>query len=212
MDTASRSPRISLGILGRTPAPQQCKRRLAKTLGEDEALRIYQLLFRHTLRCAHYAHQSRPSLRPTLWYLGDRPTDYLNDFLHFEAIPQPGTDFAANMQAVIDRAADPAFCGALLIGTDPPELQPEHLVAAADALQHSDVWLAPTEDGGFWGLATRVPLPGIFAHMPFSVPTVFDELRQRIAARAHSLQVGPLLFDVDTADDWQRVSEKSLFR
>jgi len=103
------------------------------------------------------------------------------------------TAFSELLRSQEDRAA--------IFGADCPALTAASLTAALDAIESSDLALAPSRDGGFTIIAMRRPVPELFADIPWSSSQVFATTR----ARAHSLGLEvkalPPLDEVDTPDD-----------
>lgn len=90
---------------------------------------------------------------------------------------------------------------AILIGTDCPGLDRERLRAAAEALQGSDAFIHPTEDGGYALLGLRRFSPELFSEIPWSTAAVGAETLHRLDALGWSYKVGCTLRDIDEPRD-----------
>ena len=89
-----------------------------------------------------------------------------------------------------------------LIGSDIPDLTPQHISKAFKALRSHDTVFGPAPDGGFWlvGCSARRPLPtGVFAGARWSTE---HALRDSLASlEGRSVAFVDTLQDVDTGAD-----------
>ena len=92
---------------------------------------------------------------------------------------------------------------ALLIGTDVPGFDIAYLARAAAALQSNDAVVGPAEDGGYVlvGLARDVDA---FGGVQWSTPEVMAQTRAKLAAAGVRWTELPMLWDLDTQDDFVR--------
>src|SRR5260370_344736 len=119
---------------------------------------------------------------------------------------QPGGDLGARMHAALDAA-----CPAIVIGTDCPTLEPKHLRGSADALRDgADAVVIPAEDGGYVLIGLRQPRPGLFADMPWGTATVMAETPRRAAQLVLAVRELAPPWDLDVADDLERLREAGL--
>jgi glycosyltransferase A (GT-A) superfamily protein (DUF2064 family) len=96
----------------------------------------------------------------------------------------------------------------VLFGSDHPLLTGEHIIKLINLLETDEVSIGPTEDGGFWGLATRVSLKGLFSQMDFKTPKVLDGLLHGLNLKNINPGFGDMLFDIDTKRDLTRWMKK----
>ena len=114
---------------------------------------------------------------------------------------QAGEDLGRRMDHALTAAFNRGYAYALLAGTDVPNLAARHYERAKSLLQASDVVLGPTEDGGYYLVGAKHPVPALFVDIPWSTGDVLAQSRDR-AERAR-LVVGLLEpeRDLDTFDD-----------
>ena len=102
----------------------------------------------------------------------------------------------------LERAMDPTPM--LFIGSDLPDLTPDHLVEAARQMLTSQVVVGPAEDGGYWALGLNEPCAFLFDAMPWGtnqvLPLTLDRLRDKGIAPA----LLPTLADCDRPEDLSR--------
>ena len=92
----------------------------------------------------------------------------------------------------------------IVIGTDCPALTPEHLHAAAAALDDADVVLIPAEDGGYVLIGARAIHLKLFSGIAWGTSAVLAQTRARVAALGLNAVDLPTLWDVDTEADLTR--------
>lgn len=189
----------ALIIFIRNPEKGKVKTRLARTLGDDQALAIYHSLLDHTRMIslgvvAHrYLFYSHFIDRDDGWQEGD-----------FAKKCQQGEDLGARMNHAFDTALQ--LCQkAVIIGSDCPELTSDIIQQAFDALETFPYTIGPAVDGGYYLLGMKTPSPWLFKDMEWSTPHVFENTIQRIEAHKLTYQVLPMLYDVDEAEDWLRL-------
>jgi uncharacterized protein len=194
---------IAVAILAKAPLPGLAKTRLIPTLGAQGAAQLQARLIARTLKTACAAKVGPVNL----WAAPEES--------HFRALVgelpvalmrQADGDLGARMLA-----AFAGHCPALVIGTDCPALEPNHLRQAADALRAGkDAAIILAEDGGYVLIGLRRPQPGLFADMPWGTDQVMPETRrraERLGLTTHELAP---LWDVDVPADLERLREAGL--
>ncbi|MCK7595105.1 TIGR04282 family arsenosugar biosynthesis glycosyltransferase [Pseudomarimonas salicorniae] len=91
---------------------------------------------------------------------------------------------------------------ALLIGADSPQLTAAHLQAAARVLDEgAEHVLGPADDGGFWLLASRAPIPEtVWNEVPYSQPDTGQRMESALTALGGCRRLDTLR-DLDRASD-----------
>lgn len=116
---------------------------------------------------------------------------------------QVGEDLGQRMDHALTAAFTHGYAHAVLVGTDIPNLSAQHYERAKALLQTTDVVLGPTEDGGYYLVGAKQPVPALFAEIPWSTGDVLAQSQAR--AEQAGLVVGLLDSerDLDTFDDVQ---------
>ena len=199
-----------LQVFARAPVPGQCKTRLIPALGAaTAAAELHQCLVRHCLRAADAWQRATPHARVELWCAPDIEHPFFaacaQDF-NISLKPQTGPDLGARMWL--------ALCGALargerpvLIGTDCPWLDGNHISAAFTALEHAAAVFIPAHDGGYVLTGLARALPELYAGIAWGTGNVMAATREaaaRIGASAR-LATLPPLHDIDTPADLARL-------
>lgn len=94
----------------------------------------------------------------------------------------------------------------VIIGSDIPGIQPQHIAAAFKALNNNDIVFGPAGDGGFWLIGAKSPskLTDPFDGVRWSTE---HALADTLANLADGTRVGFIetLNDVDDVEDYQNV-------
>ena len=93
---------------------------------------------------------------------------------------------------------------AILIGSDCGVLSVADLDAARHELARNDVVLAPAEDGGYALVACSKPGLPIFEGVDWGTSRVLMQTMERAQRAGLSVARIRTVWDIDTADDWNR--------
>ena len=173
------------------------KTRLASGMGELRALEIY----RHLIQLTYSVLEDVPV--PVWTYF----SDYIPESTHSsveKSLVQEGQDLGERMANAFARSFELGMEKVVLIGTDCPTLQSNHLNEAFEALTHSDLVVGPATDGGYYLIGMKRKADYLFEGISWSTSEV---LSQTLAvATAHGLHFTLLdeLSDIDTQEDWER--------
>ncbi|MCB0571382.1 MAG: TIGR04282 family arsenosugar biosynthesis glycosyltransferase [Phaeodactylibacter sp.] len=188
----------ALIIFIRTPELGKVKARLAQTVGEKQALRIYKALLAHTREVALAVQALR-----LLFYSGPSPQE--NDWPSelFIKYPQQGEGLGQRMLHAFEIALRQAN-EAVIVGSDIPGLSAAIIEQAFDQLTEHDFSIGPARDGGYYLLGMKALQPALFRDMPWSTSRVFSETVSIIEKMGRTYALAPECSDVDVAEDWER--------
>ncbi|SDU10481.1 TIGR04282 family arsenosugar biosynthesis glycosyltransferase [Halopseudomonas salegens] len=190
---------LPLLIFAKAPVPATVKTRLIPALGADGACTLYRRLLRHTLQ--QTAHWTGPRVLYCAPDSSHPEFRALASEFDLQLCNQHGDDLGMRMFNALSDHPE----GALLIGTDCPDLDCSHLQQAAEALaRHHSVFL-PSEDGGYVLVGQQSAHPAPFADMRWSQPDVMSQSRQRLHAAGLNCWLGPTLWDLDEPEDLSRL-------
>jgi len=186
-----------LVLFARFPVAGECKTRLIPALGPDGAAQLHRTLARRT------AHLLRDASGPAIVaYTGGTAAEF-EEWLGpgFEMVQQTEGDLTDRLCAFVERAP------VIFFGADTPDLTAHHIEAAIEGLTTHEVIVGPAEDGGYYLIAMRRPLPQLLVDMPWSTDEVLPETLRRLDA----LGIEPLLLetlsDCDRPEDLARWPE-----
>jgi hypothetical protein len=89
----------------------------------------------------------------------------------------------------------------VLIGSDCAELTKDIIENAFQALEHSDVVIGPSFDGGYYLLGMSSFEPDLFENIAWSTPSVFEQTIAKAGQLHLSIAMLPRLNDIDTQED-----------
>jgi rSAM/selenodomain-associated transferase 1 len=182
-------------VFAREPVPGRVKSRLAATLGDANAARVYEATLEHTLDVA-----SRSGARVVL-SLADAPSSAWVYRFEFEVEIQHGNDLGARLEDVFARRFGEGEGRVVVIGSDCPWIFPNHIAKAVARLSAVDAVFGPATDGGYWLVAQRQPGLSLFENIPWSQPETLERTRQRLVASGGTWSELEELVDIDTMDD-----------
>jgi rSAM/selenodomain-associated transferase 1 len=174
------------------------KTRLARTLGDAEALRIYHLLLEKTRQAALDSTARR-------WLFYSDALETGDDWMEqdFKKFVQRGADLGARMEHAFQQAFDAGASKVVIIGSDCPAITGATLAAAFAQLDHADFVLGPASDGGYYLLGMRAFEPSVFRDIAWSTDTVLAATLGQIKALGKTFFLLAELTDVDTEADWR---------
>lgn len=186
----------ALIIFVRNPVLGKVKTRIATAVGEQEALRIYKLLLRHTHAITKNVEADKNVFYSDYPQLGD----IWEDDTHHKFL-QAGETLGDKMKDAFTRLFGKGYEKAVIIGSDCYELTAEIIEKAFDSLNEKDAVIGPARDGGYYLLGMKNLLPDIFENKNWSTATVFTDTIADFEKAGMSYAVLPLLNDVDTMED-----------
>ena len=179
----------------------QVKTRLASGMGELRALEIY----RHLIQLTYSALEGVPV---PVW-------TYFSDFIPESPYPsvekcfvQEGQDLGERMANAFARSFESGRDKVVLIGTDCPMLQSQHLNQAFEALNHSDLVVGPATDGGYYLIGMKGRAAYLFEGIEWSTSQVLSQTLHVASRHGLIVTLLPELDDIDTQEDWQRYSSQ----
>ena len=195
-----------LVLFARAPRRGTVKRRLAADIGPDAALAFY----RRTLHDVVWRLGRDP--RWTTWLSVTPDTDTSNGALWpcvpgLRRIAQGGGDLGARMARPI-RELPPG--PVVVIGSDIPDVTPDHVADAFAALGRHDIVFGPASDGGYWlvGARRRPMVPrGLFDDVRWSSAHALGDTQAGLPRHFRAAQID-MLEDIDTGADFAAWQER----
>jgi len=189
-----------LVAFARRPDPGRVKTRLARSIGDEPAARLYAAFVEDLRqRFADAPFAVRWAVAPPEQGFAAR---FAVDPQH--VFPQRGEDLGKRMSDAFRAMRERGFARCAVIGTDMPQLGVATVADAFARLDDADLVLGPAEDGGYYLIAARAPL-AVFDGIAWGSPDVLAATLTRAAAlglRVSLLEPG---FDVDDAADLARL-------
>lgn len=192
----------------RVPIPGKTKTRLIPLLGSENCAALHTAFLRDIARECDNVDADL--------FIAHTPEDDSSPLAEIfprcrGMFPQHGNDLGERMNHAISHVLSLGFDACVLIGADLPLLTAGHLRAAFSALEHSDMTLGPTSDGGYYLIGLRCPCSTVFHGQQYSTSSVFETTIAAANAAGLTYAAAPLCNDVDTPEDlrmlWNTISQ-----
>lgn len=169
------------------------KTRLAKTIGHQAAMCIYDTLFTLTEEISKKVAVDRHI------YFSDAviPTGWEGD----QKFVQKGTDLGARMQGAFQFGFEQGFKKIILIGSDLPDITEEIINIGFQKLESKEVVFGPAEDGGYYLIGMRKMHETIFKEKPWSQSNLLALTLAQLTEEQTTVGLLETLNDIDTFED-----------
>lgn len=196
----SASELATLLVLAKAPIPGRVKTRLCPPCSPAQAATLAEAAIVDTLAAAI----ATPGVRPVL-VLDGVPGEWAPSGL--EIVPQVDGDLGARLAGAFAAVDGPA----VLVGMDTPQVTPDALRAAVDALLRpgTDAVLGHTVDGGWWIIGFRSPQPSAFVGVPMSTAETGALQERKLGDLGLSVTTLTVETDIDTFADARTVARRS---
>tara|TARA_R100001460_G_scaffold104523_1_gene150299 strand:+ start:5740 stop:6339 length:600 start_codon:yes stop_codon:yes gene_type:complete len=174
------------------------KTRLAKTIGKDEALRVYLRLLAITKE-----EVSKVRAEKEVWYAWEVSENDIWDENYFKKKVQIEGDLGEKMKDAFKKSFDSGGEKIVLIGSDCPTLTNEVLEQAFNELNTSDVVFGPSEDGGYYLIGMSSYNPEVLEGIDWSTEKVMEQTEAKAKLNGIKLTKLKYLNDIDTEQDWK---------
>lgn len=181
-------------IFAKNPDLGKVKTRLAKTIGDQKALGIYQALLHHTLEISASIEADKKIL------FTHRPEshDLIEKYQCQQGI-QIGEDLGARMGHAVKNGFEQGYQKIVLIGSDLFDVESADLVNAFEALDTYDACIGPAEDGGYYLLGLSFWDQSLFENKDWGTDRVLAQTLNDLSSK--SLLLLDEKNDIDTIDD-----------
>lgn len=178
------------------PELGRSKTRLAATVGNENALKVYVELLNHT-------HLITKSLifDKFLFYdkVSEQKMPWGDDIYH--TAYQKESDLGGRMQDAFEQLFTKGYERVVIIGSDCYELTQAVIEDAFNLMQTSDVVIGPAKDGGYYLLGLTKMIPQLFTNVAWSTDEVFKTTTLVLDDLHVNYATTPVLSDIDTIDD-----------
>lgn len=157
-------------IFTRNPELGKCKTRLAKTLGDENALEIYKFLLRHTVSITENLDVDKA----VYYSVKVRDDDYWDASI-YQKHQQQGHDLGVRMHNAFQQGFKDGYKHIIIIGSDMYDMTQDDLEKAFAALRTHEVVIGPAEDGGYYLLGMSRLLPNVFSNKDWGKETVLRD-------------------------------------
>ncbi len=188
-----------LMIFIKNPVEGKVKTRLAASVGSTNALQVYKKLLRHTQDVAIQVDCDRQ-----VWYSSmiDRRDSWNTDL--FDKKLQQGDDLGERMSVAFRKGFETGYKNVVIIGSDCPDLTPQHIDKAFEELESNDAVIGPSKDGGYYLLGLTGVRPELFNDIAWSTPEVYEKTTELFGRLEMSFSTLEILNDIDTLEDLKK--------
>jgi uncharacterized protein len=186
----------ALIIFVRQPQLGKVKTRLAATMGDATALKVYELLLVHTYQVA-----ASMDMRVYVYYADGIAENDLWQGQQFYKKEQQGDDLGLRMSNAFAEVFAQGHNKVIIIGSDCYDLTAAILTEAFNALAQSDAVIGPATDGGYYLLGLNRPMPDLFEGIAWSTDTVAAATMSKLYEQDCSVTMLQALTDVDEEKD-----------
>jgi len=190
-------------IFVKNPKRGEVKTRLAETIGDQQALQIYQRLLILTKKVTDKLNQTKQ-----VWYSNFVPETDLWDTGNYEKRMQSGADLGERMKNAFKDVFDDGYRQVVIIGSDCAELETGILHSAFEELDDVDLVIGPSEDGGYYLLGMSLFYPDVFDNIDWSTSSVFQQTVDKATKIGLSTTLLPTLNDIDTEQDLKEFNQR----
>lgn len=186
----------ALIIFVRNPEKGKVKSRLAKDIGNDKSLEVYNFLLQYTrditvsCNCSHFVFYS------SYIHLNDVFDDDL-----FTKFVQEGEDLGERMTNAFKKVFELGCRKVCIIGSDCYELQTEIIIESFEKLDTNDIVIGPAKDGGYYLLGMKHLYGDLFTEKEWGTSSVLDDTMYTISKLNITCLELPVLNDIDTIED-----------
>ncbi len=160
----------ALIIFTRNPELGKVKTRLAATIGDEKALKIYKLLIAHTIKITQGITADK-----YVFYSNNIQLNDTWDNTIFRKKLQKGNDLGMRMKNAFQELFSMGYEKVLIVGTDIYELTQQDIEEAFTQLQDNKFVVGPAEDGGYYLLGMKeINLP-VFENKNWGTQTVLQD-------------------------------------
>lgn len=182
------------------------KTRLAATVGNDSAIKIYQQLLVHS-----HAVFKNICADKIVFYSEFIEEDVWKNH-EFEKEIQRGNDLGERMKNAFITAFEKRYEKVIIVGTDCPRIDEDILEIAFTKFDDHDIIIGPSTDGGYYLLGMKKAEPFLFENIKWSTGSVLKETISRCIKKNWSYFVLPELTDIDEEKDLVHFRETFNFK
>ncbi|NEV94544.1 glycosyltransferase [Psychroflexus sp. YR1-1] len=181
-------------VFAKNPELGKCKTRLAKSIGDENALEVYKTLIRHTAKTIGNTSVSR-----AVFYSEELQNRDLWDDALFQKQVQSKGHLGEKMQAAFAWGFAQGYAKICIVGSDLPMLETSDIVKAFQHLEHKDLVFGPANDGGYYLMGMSGFHKNAFLKKAWSTETVLQKTLEDLEGL--SLAFLETKTDIDTLED-----------
>lgn len=181
------------------------KTRLAKSIGDAGALKVYEELVDITENETNRLEGTDIHI-----YFSDQIID--SKWQGKKKFLQEGEDLGKRMQNAFQNGFDRGYEKIIGIGSDLPDLNADVMNEGLAALTDSETVFGPSDDGGYYLIGMQKMVNNIFEQKPWSTDQLLGVTLSELGRKAISFRLLATLNDIDTIEDLKASSISHKFK
>jgi uncharacterized protein len=197
-----------VGIMAKAPVAGQAKTRLIPVLGAHGAARLQRQMLLDTIELTTAALEGTGSVSIVCPTAADRAV--LQGLVPAEVgiVAHERGDLMSGLDYGLTNYLDQGYEQIVLLDGDSPTLPVQYVRSAFEQLTSDAVVLGPTLDGGYYLIGACRPRPALFDWEQLDGATICQQTHARAEALGARVALLPPWYDVDTAEDLERLIEE----
>jgi rSAM/selenodomain-associated transferase 1 len=193
----------ALLVVAKRPSPGRTKTRLVPPLSSQQAAALYECFLKDTLDLVRQV----PNVQPVVAYLPEKAKSYFTNLApDFDYILQEGQDLGMRLDNALTAYLRRGYQRVVIMNSDGPTLPLSSLTAAFEKLAgETDVVLGPCDDGGYYLIGIKRPVPRLLREVRMSTPNVTADTLDLAAEEGLRVVLLPVWYDVDDATSLERL-------
>ena len=190
----------ALLIFTRNPELGKVKTRLATTIGDTAALKMYQKLLEHTVDI------TQPLKVDKFVFYSEQiqENDHWDTTIYSKEL-QKGADLGERMHHAFESLFKKGYRQIVIVGSDIFELTTKNIQEAFTGLDTANFVVGPALDGGYYLLGMNKLVKEVFYNKEWGGDTVFKSTMDNLSTvKTHQLET---LNDIDFAEDLKPYAE-----
>lgn len=189
----------ALLIFAKNPEFGKVKTRLASTIGDAQALFIYEQLLKQTISVT----KDLPVDKFIFYSDSVIEKDGWENTIYEKKI-QDGKSLGSKMKNAFISSFTVGYEKIVIIGTDCFELGEKHILKAFEQLEKVDIVIGPAKDGGYYLLGMKKLYESIFENIDWSTDKVLKQTLSICGELNLSIFLLPELNDIDDEEDLRK--------
>ncbi len=185
-------------IFTRNPELGKVKTRLAASIGNKNALEVYQLLLDHTQKTVREINATKRIL-----YVDEINVNDIWDNTIYQKGLQFGQDLGTRMKNAFAEGFEDGYKKIIIIGTDLFDLEASDIENTFKELDNCDIVIGPADDGGYYLLGLKFIPDSIFINKNWSTSSVLPDTLNDI--KNYNYHLLKSKNDIDTINDIKNI-------
>jgi rSAM/selenodomain-associated transferase 1 len=195
-------------VFAREPLSGKVKTRLAESLGDQLATRLYENMLHEVLKTSSQLSDIETTV---FWACEEQSLPMLAERYRCNSRSQNPGNLGQRMQAAFEELFADGCDVCCIIGSDAPDLPTSYILEAYRQLemQHCDAVFGPSRDGGYYLLGLRQVWPNLFTNIAWSSSEVLEQSLSSAKDAGLSTALLPEWQDIDTVEDLRAYQERN---